>query len=64
MAKTQALTTPTPMEGHGAYTRSSQVQAAGLSPAVPLLEKAAKQVPLPPDRVGIPLARMLLVKGE
>ena len=26
------------MEGHGVYNRSSRVQAAGLSPAVPLLE--------------------------
>src|SRR5260221_10731684 len=35
------------MEGHGAYNRSSLVQAAGSSPAVPLLEKAAQQVSLP-----------------
>jgi hypothetical protein len=34
------------MEGHGAYNRSSRVQAAGSSPAVALLEKAARQVPL------------------
>lgn len=34
------------MEGHGAYNRSSRVQAAGSSPAVPLLEKAAQQVSL------------------
>jgi hypothetical protein len=41
------------MEGHGVYNRSSRVQAAGLSPAVPLLEQAAKSVPLPagPDPV-------------
>src|SRR5258708_14771299 len=38
---------PAPMEGHGAYNRSSLVQAAGSSPAVPLLEKAAQQVSLP-----------------
>lgn len=38
---------PAPMEGHGAYNRSSSVQAAGLSPAVPLLEQAAKSVALP-----------------
>ena len=45
--------TPAPMEGHGVYNRSSRVQAAGLSPAVPLLEQAAKSVPLPagPDPV-------------
>src|SRR5260221_10820898 len=46
---------PAPMEGHGAYNRSSLVQAAGSSPAVPLLEKAAQQVSLPaaPEPVGI-----------
>jgi len=37
------------MEGHGAYNRSSRVQAAGSSPAVPLFEKAAGQVSLPAD---------------
>jgi hypothetical protein len=35
------------MEGHGAYNRSSRVQAAGSSPAVPLFEKAAQEVLLP-----------------
>lgn len=35
------------MEGHGAYNRSSRVQAAGSSPAVPLLERAAREVALP-----------------
>jgi hypothetical protein len=35
------------MEGHGAYNRSSRVQAAGSSPAVLLLEKAAQEVLLP-----------------
>src|SRR5258708_9137053 len=38
---------PAPMEGHGGYNRSSLVQAAGSSPAVPLLGKAAQQVLLP-----------------
>jgi hypothetical protein len=37
---------PVPMEGHGVYNRSSLVQAAGLSPAVPLLELAARVVAL------------------
>lgn len=37
---------PAPMEGHGAYNRSSRVQAAGSSPAVLLLEEAARQVSL------------------
>jgi hypothetical protein len=40
---------PAPMEGHGAYSRSSRVQAAGSSPAVPLLEQAASEVSLPAD---------------
>ncbi len=34
------------MEGHGVCNRSSRVQAAGLSPAVPVLERAAGTVPL------------------
>jgi SAM dependent carboxyl methyltransferase len=38
--------TPSPMEGQGGYNRSSQVQAAGLSPAVPMLELAARTVAL------------------
>ncbi len=38
---------PAPMEGHGAYNRSSRVQAAGLSLAIALLEEAARVVPLP-----------------
>ena len=39
---------PAPMEGHGAYNRSSRVQAAGASPAIPLLEQAAREAALPP----------------
>ena len=37
------------MEGHGVYNRSSRVQAAGLSPALPLLERAARTVALPAE---------------
>jgi hypothetical protein len=36
------------MEGHGAYNRSSRVQAAGLAAAIPLLSEAAEIVPLAP----------------
>jgi S-adenosylmethionine-dependent carboxyl methyltransferase len=36
------------MEGKGAYNRSSSVQAVGSLPAVALLERAARTVPLPP----------------
>ncbi len=39
-------TAPEPMEGHGAYNRNSRVQAAGLSTALPLFERAARGVPL------------------
>jgi hypothetical protein len=46
MIDSQGFARPTPMEGHGVYNRSSRVQAAGLSPAVPLLEQAAETVPL------------------
>lgn len=38
--------TPAPMEGHGGYNRSSSVQAAGSSPALPLFKQAAVAVPL------------------
>ncbi len=44
------------MEGHGRYNRSSQVQAAGLSPAVPMLGRAAREVPLPGGRLLIVIA--------
>src|SRR3984893_2807910 len=38
--------TSAPMEGHGVYNLSSRVQAPCFSPAVPLLEQAARAVPL------------------
>jgi hypothetical protein len=37
---------PQPMEGQGTYNRDSRVQAAGLSPALPLFERAARLAPL------------------
>jgi hypothetical protein len=46
MNELSAFVRPAPMEGQGVYNRSSRVQAAGLSPAVPLLELAARIVPL------------------
>src|ERR1700739_1403710 len=46
MTKPSEVFRPAPMEGHGAYNRSSRVQAAGASPALTLLDKAAQQVPL------------------
>ncbi len=47
---------PAAMEGHGRYNRNSQVQAAGLSPAMPMLIDAARQVPLPGERLPIVVA--------
>ena len=38
---------PAPMEGAGGYNRASAVQAAGLSPAVPLFRDAADHATLP-----------------
>ena len=46
MTKASTPPSPAPMEGRGVYNRSSRVQAAGLSPAVPLLEQAASIVSL------------------
>ena len=43
-----APSAPSPMEGHGAYNRSSRVQGAGLAAAIPLLSEAAGIVPLAP----------------
>jgi hypothetical protein len=40
---------PAPMEGKGAYNRSSSVQEAGSLPAIALLERAARKVALPPS---------------
>ncbi|MFL5257307.1 MAG: hypothetical protein ACJ8AI_31395, partial [Rhodopila sp.] len=38
---------PAPMEGHGGYNRRSAVQASGATPALPLLERAAREAALP-----------------
>ena len=46
MTEPSEVRRPAPMEGHGAYNRSSRVQAAGSSPALALLDQAARQVPL------------------
>lgn len=46
MTNSEAESAPSPMEGHGAYNRSSRVQAAGLAAAIPLLREAAETVPL------------------
>jgi hypothetical protein len=52
---TEAVT-PAAMEGQGRYNRSSQVQAAGLSPALPMLERAAREVSLPDGQLPIVIA--------
>ena len=47
---------PAPMEGHGAYNRSSRVQAAGITAALPLLEQAARTVPIESSGHAVVLA--------
>jgi hypothetical protein len=56
MSNSAADSTPSPMEGHGAYNRSSRVQAAGLAAAIPLLRQAAETVPLAPAPEPIVIA--------
>jgi hypothetical protein len=56
MSDQSKLFKPAPMEGNGAYNRSSSVQAAGSLPAVRLLERAARAVPLPPSPELVVLA--------
>ncbi len=56
MANEELPASPAPMESDGAYNRSSRVQQAGQSPAIPLLEQAARAVELvadPSDVVSI-----------
>jgi hypothetical protein len=55
MSQPPNVAAPSPMEGNGAYNRNSRVQAAGASPAVRVLEDAARVVPLaaPPEPVVI-----------
>jgi len=56
MVDDTAPITPAAMEGHGGYNRRSQVQAGGLSPALPLFEQAARTVPLPTQSQSITIA--------
>ena len=56
MDKTAAFLTPAAMEGQGAYNRSSQVQATGLSPALQMFERAASRVPVPAEPLPIVIA--------
>jgi hypothetical protein len=55
MDESPALLPPAVMEGQGGYNRNSQVQAGGLSPAVPMLERAVTMaaVPLEPQLIVI-----------
>ena len=55
MIGTASSLAPAPMEGKGAYNRSSYVQEAGSSPAVPLFEQAARLaiLPAPPEAIVI-----------
>lgn len=56
MTGTAFSLTPAPMEGKGAYNRNSWVQQAGASPVLPLLERAAAEVVLPPPHEPIVIA--------
>lgn len=56
MSEASKVVTPAPMEGHGAYNRSSRVQATGSSPALPLFEHAARNVELEPAPAPIVIA--------
>lgn len=56
MGKRPVFVTPTAMESQGGYNRSSQVQAAGLSPAVPMLERAARMATAPAEPQPIMIA--------
>ncbi|MBN9434810.1 MAG: hypothetical protein J0I45_20465 [Bosea sp.] len=47
---------PAAMEGHGGYNSRSTVQAGGASAALPRLERAALDVPLPPGTSPIVVA--------
>ena len=55
-SEAESVHAPSPMEGHGAYNRSSRVQAAGLAAAIPLLRHAAETVPLAPAPEPIVIA--------
>src|SRR6202167_5983524 len=56
MPQDPGFVTPAAMEEKGGYNRSSQVQAAGLSPAVPMLEHAARTAALPAGSQPIVIA--------
>ena len=58
------LLQPAPMEGKGAYNRSSSVQAVGSLPAVALLERVARAVPLPPMDISATDIRARVARGE
>jgi hypothetical protein len=47
---------PAPMEGAGVYNRNSRVQASGLRPALPLLERAAQAAALPAGTAPVVIA--------
>src|ERR1700730_2457302 len=58
-----AFDRPAPMERHGVYNRRSRVQAAGLAPAVPLLEQAARTVPLAAVAQPVVIADLARLRG-
>jgi S-adenosylmethionine-dependent carboxyl methyltransferase len=64
VVETSACTVPTAMEGHGAYNRNSRVQAAALSPAVSMFERAARLGTLPPEPHPIVIADYGCSQGQ
>jgi hypothetical protein len=56
MPQSPEFAAPAAMEGAGRYNRNSRVQAAGGAPAFPLLEKAARTIPIPAGSQPIVLA--------
>jgi len=64
MAESPVFPMPAPMEGHGGYNRGSRVQAAGLSPALPLLKQAAATAALTPGPEPIVIADYGCAEGR
>jgi hypothetical protein len=53
MVEAVECVTPAAMEGQGFYNRSSRIQAGGIASAVPMMERAARAVPLSGQAINI-----------
>jgi hypothetical protein len=56
MSESAVLPSAAAMEGQGGYNRNSQVQAGGMSPALPMLERAVSAATLPAEPQPIVIA--------